>query len=107
MDTRITLQAIVQNAMSDTRRLTDQLASLQTQASTGQRYARISDNPTMAMSVLTYQTLAASYDTHLGNISTATARLNASVSTLQQVGDLFTQARSIAIEGSRSVNHAD
>lgn len=106
MDTRVSLQSIVQGALADTRRLSDQLAALQGQATTGKRFASISDDPESALRVLHNDTLAQSYDAHVANIRTATSRLDASVATLQQVGDVFTQARSIAIEAANSVNDA-
>src|SRR5258708_754506 len=99
MDTRVTLQTIVQGALAGTGRLTDQLASLQSQAATGKKFAQVSDDPSAALTVLDNEALAQSYATHLNNITTATSQLNASVSTLQQVSNLFSQAHSIAIEG--------
>src|SRR5438105_7476185 len=106
MDTRVTLQSIVQGAMADTRRLSDQLAALQTQAATGKKFASVSDDPATALIVLSNEALAQSYTTHLDNISLATSRLNAGVSTLQQAGDVFSQVHSIAVEASSSVNDA-
>ena len=45
MDTRVSMQTIYQNALLSTRQITDQLASLQAQASTGQKFANVSDDP--------------------------------------------------------------
>src|SRR5947208_623997 len=45
MDTRVTLQSIVQGAMGDTRRLSDQLASLQAQAADGKKFQHVSVDP--------------------------------------------------------------
>ena len=104
MDTRVTLQTIVQGALADTGRLSAQLASLQAQAATGKKFAQISDDPATALTVLDNNTLAQTYATHLNNISTATSQLNASVSTLQQVSDLFSQAHTIALQATNSTN---
>lgn len=104
MDSRVTMQSIFQGALGDTRRLSDQLALLQTQAATGNRFSKISDDPTATLAVLGSETQAQNLGAHLDNITWATSRLNGSVSTLQQVGDLLSQARTIAIEASSSVN---
>jgi flagellar hook-associated protein 3 len=104
MDTRVSLQTIVQNALADTRRLTDQITDLQSQSASGKKFANVSDDPATVLTVLGQDTLAANYGTHLDNITSATSKLNASVSTLQDVSNLFTQARSVAIEGSSSIN---
>jgi flagellar hook-associated protein 3 FlgL len=104
MNSRVSLQSIVQSALADTGRLSAQLATLQAQAATGKKFANISDDPTTALTVLDNNTLSQTYDAHMANIDSATSSLNASVSVLQQVSDLFSQAKSIAIDASSSVN---
>lgn len=106
MDTRVTLQSIVQGAMADARRLSSQLATLQTQAASGKRLQQISDNPAVALEVLTAETQARTFDAHLENVTTATGHLNMSVSSLQQVAELFSTARTIALEATNSGNDA-
>src|SRR5687767_13004349 len=106
MITRVPLHSIVQNALLDTRRLTDQLAALQTQAATGKRFAAVSDDPAATISVLANGAQAQGFETHVENIRAATNTLNMGVSTLTQVVDVFSQARSLALEASNSTNDA-
>jgi len=106
MESRVTLQSIVHGALSHTRRLSNQLAALQAQAATGKRFANISDDPAATLTILASESQAQGFATHLDNITTATSKLNASASTLQQVSDLFSQARSLGLEASSSVNDA-
>ena len=100
---RVTLQSIVQSALTQTRRLSDRLASLQAQSASGKRFEKISDDPTAALTVLAAETQTQTFATHLENIKSATSTLNMSVATLQQSADVLAQARAIAIEASSSV----
>jgi flagellar hook-associated protein 3 len=98
------MQTIYQDALIGTRQISDQLTALQAQATTGQKFSKVSDDPTAALSVLTATDQQQRLSAHLDNIQTSTTTLNASVSALQQVSDLFSQAKSIAIEAGNSAN---
>src|SRR5205807_2192014 len=94
MDTRISMQSIYQNALTDNRRIALQLASLQAQAATGQKYAKVSDNPSAALTILNSTDQNQRVTAHLANIQSATTALNTGVSALQQVSNIFGQAKS-------------
>src|SRR4051812_49365309 len=104
MDTRVTLQTSFNHAIIDTRRLTDQLADLQTQSATGRRYQKISDNPAATLAVLSNTAQERTMSAHLANVGVARSALNTSVSTLQQVSTIFTRAHSIAADAANSNN---
>ena len=104
MDTRVSMQTVVQQAMANSTNLSDQLATIQAQVATGQQFPNVSDDPTAALTVLANNNLATSYGTQLSNIGTATSTLNNSVATLQAVSNVFTQAQSIALQASSSTN---
>jgi flagellar hook-associated protein 3 FlgL len=106
MDTSVSLQSIVQGAVADSNNLTEQLATIQAQVATGQQYPNVSDDPSAALTVLANNNLATTYGNQLDNINAATATLNNSVSTLQAVSNIFTQAQSIALQASSSTNDA-
>ncbi len=104
MDLRVTQQTTLQRALNDTRRLTAQLAGLQSQAATGKRLSKVSDDPATALAILESSSREQALGTHLENILAARTALNGGVSVLQQVSSLFSEARSLAIEASHSVN---
>jgi flagellar hook-associated protein 3 FlgL len=106
MDTRMGMPAFYQNALTGTQQLTAQLSALQAQASTGQKFANVSDDPAAALTVLSNTDQNQRLTSHLSNIQTATTALNASVSALQKVNDIFSQAKSLAIQASNSTNDA-
>src|SRR5579875_2401419 len=104
MEVRITPQNITAEAISNAQQQTAQLAFLQQEASTGLRIQQPSDDPPAALQVLSDQ----AYNNQLGvyqkNIADAQAKLNSSVSTLNQVSNLITQAKDLALEGSNEPN---
>ncbi len=104
MDLRVTFQSSVDSALLRLRTATDQLGVTTEQAATGKRILQPSDDPVGAVSLMTFQAQEQSLTTNLSNIQDATASLNSSVSTLQTVSNLFTQARSIAINATNSGN---
>src|SRR2546423_12552220 len=104
MDTRVSMQTIYQNALIDTRQITERLTALQAQASTGQKFARVSDDPTGALSVIAATDQEQRLAAHLNNIQSATTALNSGVSALQQVTDILRQAKTIAIQAGNSGN---
>src|SRR5438874_876226 len=104
MDTRISMQSVYQNALIDTRQITEQLAALQAQASTGQKFSKVSDNPAASLTLLTSIDQDQRLSAHLDNVQAATTALDTSVSALQSVSGIFTQAKSIAIQASNATN---
>ena len=89
MDTRVSLQTTVQQAVANSTSLSDQLAKIQAQAATGKQYPNVSDDPSASLAVLADNNQATTYGIQLANVNTATATLNNSVSTLQAVSDAF------------------
>ncbi len=106
MSLRVTLQTFVNQALDETRQQTDQLSRLQTQASTGLRLTAPSDDPALASVLQAGHAQDSRLQSYLDNISTVRNTLNQSVSTLQDVSTLFTQARSIALQASQSTEDA-
>ncbi len=104
MDLRVTQQTVIQTALSDTQRLSTQLATLQSQAASGKKFVNVSDDPIASLAILASSAQDQRIGAHLANIQTATSALNSSVSALQQVSSIFSSARSIAIEASNSAN---
>ncbi len=104
MDTRVTMQSLFQDTASATRQITEQLNTLNAQAATGQKFAKVSDDPADALTVMSNTDLDNRLTAHLTNIQSATTALNTSVSTLQQVNNIFSEAKSLAIQASSSTN---
>ncbi len=104
MELRITPQIITAEAIANAQQQTAQLAFLQQEASTGLRIQQPSDDPPAALQVLSNQ----AYNNQLGvyqkNIADAQAKLNSSVSTLNQVSNLITQAKDVGLQGSNQPN---
>src|SRR5262249_3362552 len=104
MDLRISLQTVVSRSLFSEQQQTAALAHLQEQASSGNRILAPEDDPLGSIAVINYTTQNASLDTDLTNISTATDVLNVGVSTLQDVHNVLTQARQLAIQGTNGGN---
>ena len=104
MDTRMGLPVFYQNALAGAQQITDQLNSLQAQAATGQKFAKVSDDPAAALTVLSASDQNERLTANLANIQSATTALNTGVSALQQVNNIFSQAKTIAIQASNSTN---
>lgn len=101
---RITPQIMVANAAYNAQQQTNQLSILQQQASTGNRIQQPSDDPLGEMQLLADQAQSDRLNTYSSNIADAQTKLNSSVSTLNQVSGLLTQAKSLALQGSNSTN---
>ncbi|HLJ96551.1 MAG TPA: flagellar hook-associated protein FlgL [Gemmataceae bacterium] len=104
MEMRVTLQSSVNQALFNLRNVTDQLAVTTQQASSGKRILQPSDDPVGAVSAMQYHAQDQRLDTYLSNITDAQSTLNTSVSTLLDMGTLFSQAKQLAIEGTNSGN---
>ncbi len=106
MNLRTTPLTLVSEAVTAAREQFDQLANLQQQATTGKRILSPSDDPLGSVTVMGLQAQSGRMDTYLSNIQDAQATLNTSVSALQQVNTILTQAKSIAIQGAQAGNDA-
>lgn len=106
MELRVSLQTIVNTSVFYEQQQTASLSHLQQEASSGNRILAPEDDPLGAVAVMNYTAQDNSYDTDLGNINTATQDLNVSVSTLQNVHDILTQARQLATQGANATNDA-
>lgn len=104
MEMRITSQVMVSNAVYNAQQQTNQLSVLQQEASTGLSILQPSDNPLVALQVMTDQNQYNQLNTYSQNITDAQDKLNTSVSTLNQVTNLISQAKSLALQGSNSTN---
>ena len=104
MDTRVSMQSMYQTAMAGTEQISDQLEQLQAEGTTGLKYSQVSDNPTASLQIISNTDQQQALTAYLGNIQSATASLNASGSALQQVNTIFSQAKSIALQGASSTN---
>lgn len=104
MDLRITPQTRVQRELADTRRLTDGLALLQEQISSGSRLQAPSVDPLASVRVLASKAQDLRLDSFLSSVSDARTTLDQGVSSLRSASDIFTKAKELAIEGSSSVN---
>src|SRR6185437_2425401 len=104
MELRITPQVTVANAIANAQNQSNQLAILQQQASTGNRILQPSDDPLGTLQVLSDQAQNDRLDIYHQNIADAQAKLNSSVSSLTQVGQLLAQAKQLALQGSSTNN---
>jgi flagellar hook-associated protein 3 FlgL len=104
MELRVSQQTTVNTAIFYEQQQTAALAHLQQQASSGNRILAPEDDPLGAVAVINYTAQDAGYSTDLANINTATQNLNVSVSTLQNVHNILTQAKQLAIQGANATN---
>jgi flagellar hook-associated protein 3 len=107
MDMRVTPSVILSQLLAAAQQHTDLLAQLQQEASSGLRLQQPSDDPQAMVSLLASKAQDARLGTYLQNIQTAQSPLNASVSALQDVNSILSQAKQIAIQGSSSVRDSD
>src|SRR5271157_4073643 len=106
MNVRVSLQTIVNQALSESSQQTDQLAQLQAQASTGNRLQAPSDDPAVAAVLEAATAQTNRLQSYLDNISALQPTINQSVSTLQDVANILSQAKDIALQGAQSTNGA-
>lgn len=104
MNVNTGMPTLYSDAMYNDQILNNQLVTLQNQAATGKNFANVSDDPVAAMTVIADTDQNQFLTTHLSNIQAATSSLNTSSAALTQVSNIFSQAKSIAIEASSSTN---
>lgn len=102
MDLRVTLQTLVNRALTDTRRQTGKLAQMQQQAATGQRLQAPSDDPARAGVLLRNAAQTDHLDAYLDNIRTVRGTLDSGVSSLTEAANVFVTARTTAIDASQA-----
>ena len=106
MELRFNLSMMVNQVLANSRRQTDRLGNLQSQAATGKKLIEPSDDPAGMVALLSAKRQDLQLGISLENMSSATTTLNASVTSLRQVSDILSQARQIAIEGSQTTTTA-
>jgi flagellar hook-associated protein 3 FlgL len=99
MELRVSQQTMVNSAIFYEQQQTAAMSRLQEEASSGNRILAPEDDPLGTVAVINYSAQDAADTTDLANISTATNNLNVSVSTLQNVNNILTQAKQLAIQG--------
>src|SRR6185437_5329196 len=104
MELRITPQVTVANAIANAQNQSNQLAILQQQASTGNRILQPSDDPLGTLQVLSAQGQNERLEICHQDSADGQAKLNRSVSTLAQGGQLLAQAKQLALQGSSTNN---
>jgi flagellar hook-associated protein 3 FlgL len=102
MELRVSQQTLVNTAVFYEQQQTASLAHLQQEESSGYRILSPDDDPLGTVAVINYATQDAADTTDLSNINTATQDLNVGVSTLQNVHNILTQAKQLAVEGSNA-----
>lgn len=102
MNLRVTPLMSTSQAIRTAQLHNAQLADLQTQASTGLRIQRPSDDPQAIRNLLARKLDDSRFDVQLANINDARSTLNDSVSTLLEVNRFLVRARDIALEGNQS-----
>ena len=103
---RITPQVIVAQTIANAQAEYAQIGVLQAQVSSGNRITNVSDDPSGALRVMTADSQNASLNAYQQNISASQTTLNLSVSTLGSVGQLLSQANSLALQGANTSNDA-
>jgi flagellar hook-associated protein 3 FlgL len=106
MDLRVTPQTLISSTLANFDRQTSLLAHLQEQASTGKKIIVPSDDPLNVSPLLTAKTQDSRLSQDLANIQTARSSLEVSTSALQEAHDVFTQARTLALDATQSTNDA-
>jgi flagellar hook-associated protein 3 FlgL len=107
MNIRVSLQSIVNQTLAETTQQSDQLVQLQAQASTGNSLQAPSDNPAVAAVLEAGTAQTNRLQSYLNNINALQPTLNQSVATLQNVGNIMSQAKDIALQGANSTNDAE
>lgn len=102
MQIRITQQSSMNAAIRQAQARLQQVADLQNQLATGLRINKPSDAPTQWGSLFANKASVNRMDVDLENISTVRQRLNQSVSSLTEAGNILVRARELALSGQQS-----
>lgn len=104
MDLRITPETMRARVLAQTQQQTALLGKLREQASTGKEVLLPSDDPVRLGGLLAAKAQDGRLEAYLTNLRQGRISLDVSVSALQEAGDILSQARAIAVEGSQSTN---
>jgi flagellar hook-associated protein 3 len=107
MAQRVTLNSMVNFTLSQMQRQFATLGKYQTQAATGLRLQRPSDDPVDMVTVLANKSQNLRFESFLANIRDARLGLNTTTATLQDASGIMTQVRRIATEGAQATNDAN
>ena len=94
---RITNSIITQAQFDGLSAAMAALEKAQSQVTSGKRVQVASDDPTAAMRVMNTDSSLAALDQYRTNVQLASSRLNIEDSSLQQIGDLVTRAKELAV----------
>jgi flagellar hook-associated protein 3 FlgL len=104
---RITNNIIVRNQLNGLQSNLAAMDAAQSQVSSGKKVQIASDDPTAASGIMTAASTLRAITQYRTNVNSATDRVNAEDSTLQQLTDLMTRAQEIAVqEGSATASPA-
>ena len=96
---RITQGQAIDAAIRQAQTRTTEIAKLQNQLSSGLRISRASDSPAEWGTLTAQKAMVNRMDTDLDNISTVQQRLNQSVTSLIEAGNMLVRARELALSG--------
>lgn len=102
MGLRITQQQTLDSAIRQAQARLSQIGELQNQLSSGLRISKPSDSPTEWGTLAAQKATVRRMETNLENITTVRQRLNQSVSSLTEVGNVLVRARELALSGAQS-----
>lgn len=97
---RTTMSSLTNLVTRTSSRITNELRTLETQAMTGQKFQRYSDDPSNVSESLRLQGLVADQALYQANAGTATSLLDAADTALASVTDVIQRANEIAVMGS-------
>ena len=95
---RITNNIIVQRQLAGLQSNLAAIDNAQSQVSSGKKVQVASDDPAAASGIMTAATMLRAIKQYRTNVNSATDRVNAEDSTLQQLTDLMTRAQEISIQ---------
>lgn len=104
---RFTPQSSMRSAITHSQNVAARLSVLQTQASSGLKYSRASDNPIDTRSIGRIKRSIAYLQTQQEDIGKATAHLNTSVSQLLEANNLLTRAKQIGLQAPQSLGQGE
>jgi flagellar hook-associated protein 3 FlgL len=95
---RITNNMIVQGQLLGLQSNMEAIDKLSTQASSGKKVSAASDDPTAANGIMTSSSALRAIEQYRKNVTTASDRVGAEDSALQQLGNLLTSAQQLAVQ---------
>ncbi len=106
MADRITINAINNTVMADNQRTIARLATYQEQLSSGKRINQVSDDPGAARSALRYRAESLQTAKYLDNIDKGESFIDASDSAMEQMSQVLTDAKALAVQGANGTQDA-